>query len=210
MNYKLSLLSAISLTTTACGTNPIVGEWSLSDESTSLCVNAEDSYSYTNTYEGVTYAETSLSSLSYCFNLSEFNISVSDNDGIVNVDSSTFAGTVEITNFKSYSESIDGVETDSYSDSDQESYDLNEEYYSEYFEDVVIEPSASADDQYKMLIGSSDRAFDEDGGILELNCTLTSRKSMSCDLEKSWLIDDLPAGYEGVTREYTGSLVFEK
>ena len=124
-------------------------------------------------------------------------------EGVASVDSTSVEGTFNKTDDSEETRNGEVVESSTYS----ESIDLVEdEFYAGYFasEEIGLENSGEA--QYKMVI-----ADDPDyGGTLELNCSLTSDTSMTCDLEKSSLIDDLDAGDEGVTREYSGSLVFEK
>ena len=160
MKYKIqtaSLIGLSCLTTTACFTDPIVGNWDQEGENSS-CVGA----SYTYTGDGYSVSE----SVELCFNLQAMSFDVLSED---------YSGVFEGELGYSYTETYDdgsGAETES----DNEIYAMSG--------DAAI---SLKEDSYDIDLTGT---FGENDEVeIELDCTLTSKTELDCDIS-SFTIDD--------------------
>ncbi len=191
MRYKIPIITTITITTTACFSDPIVGEWTLStSQSEDLCIGYDtvETYEYSN---GETYTDGYSGSL--CFDFKSMAFIVTDENDVLTGDISDSEGSViETINDHDNGEIITETET----------YDIRDDY--DYFDAVSFKIDR---DEYTMSL------LDDDGDeYMELSCTLTEGNSqLNCDLEADGeILDDLFSDDDKDEAIVTGNLVFSK
>jgi len=157
MKYRIPVLSSVAMSTTGClFADPIEGEWTLG-ESDPLCMEYQKTY----TYEG---NEMSVS-VEVCLNFAQLDFSVTAPEAdVLAAEMTAGNGTVDF----GYSYVYDGeTETESYQ------YDFTT--------GNGVDFEMVSEDAYKMTLEVNLATDDEETAVdAVLNCTLTDKKSMTC------------------------------